>query len=185
MKRCLELARKGMSYVAPNPMVGAVVVYNDKIIGEGFHKKYGGSHAEVHAIHNVADKSLLEKSTLYVNLEPCSHTGKTPPCCELISAYKIPKVVIGCRDTSSKVNGKGIAHLKNKGVEVKCGVLEGESIRLNKRFFTYHKLKRPFIILKWAETKDGFISPTKSVNTLKKVNWISGCLLYTSPSPRD
>ncbi len=172
MKRCLELARKGMSYVAPNPMVGAVVVYNDKIIGEGFHKKYGESHAEVRAIHSVADKSLLKKSTLYVNLEPCSHTGKTPPCCELISAYKIPKVVIGCRDTSSKVNGKGIAHLKNKGVEVKCGVLEEESIRLNKRFFTFQHKKRPYIILKWAESADGFMDRKRDKNE-KGINWIS------------
>ena len=111
MKRCLELARKGMSYVAPNPMVGAVVVYNDKIIGEGYHKKYGESHAEVHAIQSVADKSLLEKSTLYVNLEPCSHTGKTPPCCELISSYKIPKVVIYQRVISLiiKVIGTAVA----------------------------------------------------------------------------
>ena len=172
MKRCLELARKGMSYVAPNPMVGAVVVYNNKIIGEGFHKKYGESHAEVHAIHSVADKSLLKKSTLYVNLEPCSHTGKTPPCCELISSYKIPKVVIGCGDTSSKVNGNGIAHLKNKGVEVKCGVLEEESIRLNKRFFTFQHKKRPYIILKWAESADGFMDRKRDKNE-KGINWIS------------
>ena len=172
MKRCLELARKGKSSVAPNPMVGAVVVYNDKIIGEGYHRKYGESHAEVHAIHSVEDKSLLEKSTLYVNLEPCSHTGKTPPCCELISSYKIPKVVIGCRDTSSKVNGKGITHLKNKGIEVKCGVLEEESIRLNKRFFTFQHKKRPYIILKWAESADGFMDRRRDKNE-KGINWIS------------
>ncbi len=172
MKRCLELARKGKSSVAPNPMVGAVVVYNDKIIGEGYHRKYGESHAEVHAIHRVEDKSLLEKSTLYVNLEPCSHTGKTPPCCELISSYKIPKVVIGCRDTSSKVNGKGITHLKNKGIVVKCGVLEEESIRLNKRFFTFQHQKRPYIILKWAESADGFMDRRRDKNE-KGINWIS------------
>ena len=172
MERCLELARKGKSSVAPNPMVGAVVVYNDKIIGEGYHKKYGESHAEVHAIHSVKDKSLLEKSTLYVNLEPCSHTGKTPPCCELISSYKIPKVVIGCRDTSSKVNGKGITHLNNKGIEVKCGVLEEESIRLNKRFFTFQHKKRPYIILKWAESADGFMDRRRDKNE-KGINWIS------------
>ena len=172
MQRCLELARKGKSSVAPNPMVGAVVVYNDKIIGEGYHRKYGESHAEVHAIHRVEDKSLLEKSTLYVNLEPCSHTGKTPPCCELISSYKIPKVVIGCRDTSSKVNGKGITHLKNKGIEVKCGVLEEESIRLNKRFFTFQHQKRPYIILKWAESADGFMDRRRDKNE-KGINWIS------------
>ena len=172
MERCLELARKGKSSVAPNPMVGAVVVYNDKIIGEGYHRKYGESHAEVHAIHSVEDKSLLEKSTLYVNLEPCSHTGKTPPCCELISSYKIPKVVIGCRDTSSKVNGKGITHLNNKGIEVKCGVLEEESIRLNKRFFTFQHKKRPYIILKWAESADGFMDRKRDKNE-KGINWIS------------
>ena len=172
MKRCLELARKGKSSVAPNPMVGAVVVYNDKIIGEGYHRKYGESHAEVHAIHSVEDKSLLEKSTLYVNLEPCSHTGKTPPCCELISSYKIPKVVIGCGDTSSKVNGKGITHLKNKGIEVKCGVLKEESMRLNRRFFTFQHQKRPYIILKWAESADGFMDRRRDKNE-KGINWIS------------
>ena len=172
MKRCLELARKGKSSVAPNPMVGAVVVYDDKIIGEGYHRKYGESHAEVHAIHSVEDKTLLEKSTLYVNLEPCSHSGKTPPCCELISSYKIPKVVIGCGDTSSKVNGKGITHLKNKGIEVKCGVLKEESMRLNRRFFTFQHQKRPYIILKWAESADGFMDRRRDKNE-KGINWIS------------
>ncbi len=172
MKRCLELARKGMSQVAPNPMVGAVIVYNNEIIGEGYHKKYGENHAEVNAIHSVENKSLLEKSTLYVNLEPCSHTGKTPPCCELISSHRIPRVVIGCLDSSSKVNGNGITHLKNNGIEVKCGLLEEQSIRLNKRFFTFQHKKRPYIILKWAESADGFMDRKRDKNE-KGINWIS------------
>ena len=172
MKRCLELAQKGINHVAPNPMVGSVIVHNNKIIGEGFHQKFGESHAEVNAINSVKDKSLLSKSTLYVNLEPCAHTGKTPPCCELISSYNIPKVIIGSIDVNSKVNGKGIAHLKQHGSDVKTGILRKESDWLNRRFFTYHKKKRPYVILKWAETKDGFIDK-KRKNGEKGVNWIS------------
>ena len=159
MKKCLELAEKGMGYVSPNPMVGCVVVFNDQIIGEGYHQEYGTSHAEVNAIENVKDKSLLKKSTLYVNLEPCAHFGKTPPCTNLIIESEIPKVVIGCIDSYSEVSGKGIEEMQNTGIEVIVGVLEKESLELNKRFFTFHEKNRPYVILKWAESKDGFIAP--------------------------
>ena len=159
MKKCLELATKGMGYVSPNPMVGCVVVFNNQIIGEGYHKKYGTAHAEINAIENVKDKSLLKKSTLYVNLEPCVHFGKTPPCTNLIIESEIPKVVIGCIDSYSEVSGKGIEKMQNTGIEVIVGVLEKESRELNKRFFTFHEKKRPYVILKWAESKDGFMAP--------------------------
>ena len=159
MKKCLELAQKGMGYVSPNPMVGCVVVFNDQIIGEGYHQEYGTSHAEVNAIENVKDTSLLKKSTLYVNLEPCAHFGKTPPCTNLIIESEIPKVVIGCLDSYSEVSGKGIEKMQNTGIEVIEGILEKESRELNKRFFTFHEKKRPYVILKWAESKDGFMGP--------------------------
>ena len=159
MKRCIELASKAMGCVSPNPMVGSVIVYEGKIIGEGYHKNYGNAHAEVNAITSVKDKSLLQKSTLYVNLEPCAHFGKTPPCSNLIIEHKIPKVVIGCVDTFSEVSGKGIAKMEKAGIEVIVGVLEKESRDLNKRFFTFHEQKRPYIILKWAKSKDGYIAP--------------------------
>ena len=159
MQRCIELASKAMGCVSPNPMVGSVIVYNNKIIGEGYHEKYGSHHAEVNAINSVKDKSLLFKSTLYVNLEPCAHFGKTPPCSDLIIQNKIPEVVIGCVDTFSEVSGKGIERMRSVGIDVKVGVLENESRELNKRFFTFHEEKRPYIILKWAESKDGFIAP--------------------------
>ena len=159
MNRCLELASKGLENVSPNPMVGSVIVYENKIIGEGYHMEYGKEHAEVNAIASVKDKSLLSKSTLYVNLEPCAHFGKTPPCSNLIIEHKIPKVVIGCVDTFSEVSGKGIDRMKNAGIEVVVGILEKESRELNKRFFNFHEKKRPYIILKWAESKDGFIAP--------------------------
>lgn len=159
MQRCIELASKAMGCASPNPMVGSVIVYNNKIIGEGYHEKYGSHHAEVNAINSVKDKSLLFKSTLYVNLEPCAHFGKTPPCSDLIIQNKIPEVVIGCVDTFSEVSGKGIERMRSVGIDVKVGVLENESRELNKRFFTFHEKKRPYIILKWAESKDGFIAP--------------------------
>ena len=159
IQKCLELASKGKGNVSPNPMVGCVIVYNNEIIGEGYHEKYGFSHAEVNAIASVKDKSLLKKSTLYVNLEPCAHFGKTPPCSSHIIEHKIPKVIIGCLDTFPKVSGKGIEKLQNAGLEVVLGVLEKESKELNTRFFTFHEKKRPYIILKWAESKDGFIAP--------------------------
>ena len=170
MNRCLELARQGEGLTAPNPMVGSVIVCEEKIIGEGFHHEFGGSHAEVHAINSVKDTSLLERSTLYVNLEPCAHYGKTPPCAELIVFHRIPRVVIGTVDPFAKVSGKGIEILKNAGVKVTIGVLEKECIEINRRFFTFHEKKRPYIILKWAQTLDGFID---SDRTSGKPVWIS------------
>lgn len=159
LKKCLELALKGFPENTPNPMVGSVIVYKDKIIGEGYHEKYGSHHAEVNAINSVKDKDLLSKSTIYVNLEPCSHFGKTPPCSDFIIKHKIPKVIIGCIDTFSEVAGRGIEKMKNAGIEVVVKIMEKESRELNKRFFTFHEQKRPYIILKWAESKDGFIAP--------------------------
>lgn len=154
MHRCLQLARLGEGSVAPNPMVGAVLVYKDRILGEGYHRQYGKAHAEPNCIASVKDedKHLIEQSVLYVSLEPCAHFGKTPPCADLIVSMKIPKVVIGCRDPFVEVNGKGIEKLKAAGVEVESGVLEKECKELNKRFFTFHTQHRPYIILKWAET---------------------------------
>ena len=159
MRRCIEIARNGLGTTAPNPMVGCVIVHKDKIIGEGFTSPFGGSHAEVNAINSVIDKSKLESSTLYVTLEPCSHFGKTPPCTDLIIQYKIPKIVIGTTDTNRHVNGAGISKLKASNCEVTVGVLEKECREHHKRFFTFHEKKRPFIILKWAESSDGFLSP--------------------------
>ena len=171
--RCLELAKKGLGSTAPNPMVGAVAVHNDKIIGEGYHRKYGGPHAEVHAINSVRDKSLLKYSTLYVSLEPCSHLGKTPPCTDLIIKSGIPKVVIGTIDPNSLVKGKGIEKLRSSGIEVKKNILIKECIELNKRFFTFYSLKRPYIILKWAQTSDGFIDIVREPGSPVQPNWIS------------
>lgn len=157
MSRCIQLAQQGACFVAPNPMVGAVLVYEERIIGEGFHQQYGGPHAEVNCIESVKkeDKHLIPHSTLYVSLEPCTHFGKTPPCSDLIIRNKIPKVVIGCRDPFKEVDGKGIEKLKAAGVGVEAGVLENECRELNKRFFTFHTQHRPYIILKWAQTADG------------------------------
>lgn len=159
MRRCLQLAELGAGNVAPNPMVGAVLVYEDTIIGEGYHQKYGEAHAEVNCINNVRKEntSLIEKSTLYVSLEPCSHYGKTPPCTDLIIKNKIKKVVIGCKDVYKEVAGKGIQKLQNAGAVVITGVLEKDCIQLNKRFFTFHLKFRPYIILKWAQTANGKI----------------------------
>ena len=159
MQRCLELAKKGFPHNSPNPMVGCVIVYKNRIIGEGYHEKYGNSHAEVNAIDSVKDKSLISQSILYVNLEPCSHFGNTPPCSDLIIKHKIPKVVIGCIDTFTEVSGRGIEKMQKKGIIVESSVLEKESRELNKRFLTFHEEKRPYIILKWAKSKDGFIAP--------------------------
>lgn len=159
IKRCLQIAKNGIGTTRPNPSVGSVLVVDDKIIGEGFTSPYGGSHAEVNAIVSVEDKSLLSKATLYVTLEPCSHFGKTPPCSDLIIASGIKNVVIGCVDDNSLVAGKGIEKLKNAGCNVLVGVLEVECKEHHKRFFTFHNKKRPYIILKWAETQDGFIAP--------------------------
>ncbi|WP_310560135.1 bifunctional diaminohydroxyphosphoribosylaminopyrimidine deaminase/5-amino-6-(5-phosphoribosylamino)uracil reductase RibD [Flavobacterium sp.] len=161
MLRCLELAKNGLGTTYPNPMVGSVIVCDGKIIGEGWHKKSGEPHAEVNAVNSVTDKSLLKRSTIYVSLEPCSHFGKTPPCCDLIIANQIPNVVIGTKDSNVKVAGNGIKKLIEAGAKVTLGVLETECKELNKRFFTFHEKKRPYVILKWAESKDGFIAPSK------------------------
>lgn len=160
MLRCIQIAENGLGSTAPNPMVGAVIVHQETIIGEGFTSAYGGSHAEVNAINSVADKSLLKKTTLYVTLEPCSHFGKTPPCADLIIKHQIPRVVIGILDPHEKVAGKGVKKLKEAGCEVIVGVLENECRKHHKRFLTYHEKKRPYILLKWAESVDGFIAPT-------------------------
>tara|TARA_R110002073_G_scaffold40547_5_gene115074 strand:- start:185581 stop:186618 length:1038 start_codon:yes stop_codon:yes gene_type:complete len=175
MKRCIELAKNGLGTTSPNPSVGAVLVYNDKIIGEGYTSAYGGNHAEVNAINSVTDKSLLSKSTMYVSLEPCNHFGKTPPCSDLIIESAIPNVVIGCVDPFEKVAGKGIQKLSDHGCNVIVGVLEEACLAANKRFFTFHTRKRPYIILKWAETKDGFIDVDREVQAIEnaKPNWIT------------
>lgn len=173
MERCLELAANGLGYVAPNPMVGSVIVCDNQIIGEGFHRKYGMPHAEVNAIQSVKDQSLLKKSTLYVNLEPCAHMGKTPPCTDLIIEKGIPKVVIGISDPNSLVAGRGIDKLRKSGIEVIDRVLPMHCRNLNKRFFTYHKKKRPYTILKWAQSSDGFMDVIRKPGDTIGVNWIS------------
>ena len=158
MKRALELARLGIGQVSPNPRVGCVVVHNSQIIGEGWHKKYGEPHAEVNAIESVPNKSLLKEATVYVNLEPCSHTGKTPPCADLLIKHAVKKVVVSNLDSNPLVGGNGIKKLRAAGIEVVTGILEKEGRELNKRFFTFMEKQRPHIILKWAETSDGFIA---------------------------
>lgn len=160
MDRCLQLAAQGAGQVAPNPMVGALLVYHETIIGEGYHQQYGEAHAEVNCLNSVAqaDKPLIEKSTLYVSLEPCAHFGKTPPCADLVIKNKIPEVIIGCSDSFKAVAGKGIERLKNAGITVITGVLENECRELNKRFFTFHEKQRPYIILKWAQSSNGKIA---------------------------
>lgn len=173
MKRCLELAINGMGNTAPNPLVGSVIVYGKQIIGEGYHEKYGQQHAEVNAINSVKDKELLPYSTIYVNLEPCCHHGKTPPCSDLIIQSGIKKVVIGSVDTHDIVAGKGVSRLRNSGCDVKTGVLKNKCIDLNRRFFTYHEKKRPYIILKWAQSADGFIDFERKPCTKIGPNWIT------------
>ena len=169
--RCIELAKNGFGTTYPNPMVGSVIVYNGEIIGEGWHQKAGEPHAEVNAIRSVKDPSLLDKATIYVSLEPCSHFGKTPPCCDLIIQNKIPNVVIGTVDSNIKVAGNGIKRLQEAGANVIVGILEKECYELNQRFFTFHEKKRPYIILKWAETQDGFIAPLQKEE--QKPVWIT------------
>ncbi len=160
MQRCLQLAKLGAGSVAPNPMVGAVLVHNGQIIGEGFHQKYGGFHAEVHCINDalVQFPEKIAQSTLYVSLEPCAHFGKTPPCADLIIQHKIPKVVIACNDSYGEVNGKSTQKLKAARVDVTVGICENEAIELNKTFFTYHTQKRPYVVLKWAQTANGYMA---------------------------
>ncbi len=174
MLRCIEIAQNGLGVSAPNPAVGAVIVYNYKIIGEGYTSTYGGPHAEVNAIQSVTDISLLKEATLYVTLEPCSHFGKTPPCVDLIIKHGIPKVVIGLMDPHEKVAGRGIQKLIDAGCEVLTKILEKECRELHKRFLTFHEKKRPYIILKWAETLDGYIAPEKEKrNTNPEPFWIT------------
>ncbi len=158
MQRALQLAKNGLGSVSPNPMVGCVIVHNNIIIGEGWHQKYGEAHAEVHAINAVDNKELLNKATVYVTLEPCSFHGKTPACSTFLIAHNVKRVVVAALDPNPNVSGNGIKALKKAGVQVDYGVLENESIELNKRFFINQKLNRPFIILKWAQTSDGFIA---------------------------
>ncbi|MEX1239409.1 MAG: bifunctional diaminohydroxyphosphoribosylaminopyrimidine deaminase/5-amino-6-(5-phosphoribosylamino)uracil reductase RibD, partial [Cyclobacteriaceae bacterium] len=158
MQRALELAKNGCGNVSPNPLVGCVIVHDGKIVGEGWHKKYGEAHAEVNAIESVQDKSILQQSTLYVNLEPCSHSGKTPPCADLIIQHMLQKVIIANHDINPLVGGNGIKMLRAAGIKVITDILPREGYALNDRFFTYMEKKRPRIILKWAETSDGFIA---------------------------
>ncbi len=175
IQRCIQLAKNGLSAAQPNPSVGAVIVCNNQIIGEGYTAAYGGNHAEVNAIESVKDKALLSKSTIYVSLEPCSHFGKTPPCSDLLIKYKIPNIVIGTIDSNSKVAGNGIKKLQEAGLNVIVGVLEKECKVSNIRFFTFHEKKRPYIILKWAESQDGFIAPLYDAidNNDRKPVWIT------------
>jgi len=173
MKFALQLAEKGRGNVAPNPMVGCVIICNDKIIAEGYHQQYGGPHAEVNAINSLPADFDFSDCTLYVNLEPCSHYGKTPPCSDLIISKKFKRVVVGNLDTNPLVAGKGIQKLKDAGIEVSSGVINSEARELNKRFFWFHEKKQPYVILKWAETKDGFIS-REPLPLNKDDNWITG-----------
>lgn len=173
MRRCLELASMAAGNTYPNPMVGSVIVYNEKIIGEGYHIAHGEKHAEVKAIESIKDRSLLKKSTLYVNLEPCAHFGKTPPCADRIVEEGIPEVVIGTLDTSGKVSGKGAEIMKGAGCKVTIGVLEEECRELNKRFFCYHEQHRPYIILKWAQSQDGYIDRKRKPDDPIAPNWIT------------
>ncbi len=174
MSRCIQLAKNGLGTTYPNPMVGSVIVHNETIIGEGWHRKAGEPHAEVNAIRSVSDEALLSEATIYVSLEPCSHFGKTPPCSDLIISKGITKIVIGSTDPNPQVAGRGIKKLMEAGCEVVVGVLEEECFDLNRRFFTFHTKKRPYIVLKWAQTQNGFIAPEKSVREGTEPYWITG-----------
>jgi len=174
MQRCLDLALLGMGNVAPNPMVGCVIVHNGRIIGEGYHEKFGQAHAEVNAIRAVQNREWLSQSTLYVSLEPCAHFGKTPPCSDLIIESRIPHVVIGTIDPFAKVAGKGIERMQKAGIKVETGILEKECRELNRRFFTFHEKKRPYVLLKWAQTLDGFIDTDRTET--QHPTWITNAL---------
>lgn len=177
MRRCLEIGAHGLGTTAPNPMVGCVIVHEGLIIGEGYTSPYGGAHAEINAIASVYDKSLLESATLYVSLEPCAHHGKTPPCANVIAAHKIPEVVVGIVDPYKKVAGAGIALLQTMGCKINVGVLEEECRAHHKRFLTFIEKERPYVILKWAQTEDGFIAPPKNKRTAKpEPFWISNAV---------
>lgn len=173
MKRCLNLAGLGLGCTAPNPMVGSVIVHNGTIVGEGYHRVFGGPHAEVNAVAAVKDKSLLEASTLYVNLEPCSHSGKTPPCADMIIDAGIPEVVIGTTDPNPLVSGNGIRKLRQAGVKVISGILREDCQLINRRFFTYHRQKRPYVVLKWAQSEDGYIDVLRENPGIRHPTWIS------------
>lgn len=196
MKRCFQLAECGIGHAAPNPMVGAVIVCDGEIIGEGYHRKCGGPHAEVNAVASVADKTKLSRSTMYVSLEPCAHWGKTPPCAELIIKHRIPKVVICNVDPFPKVDGRGVQMLQDAGIEVETGVLADEGWHLNRRFFTFHSKRRPYIILKWAESADGFVAGKNgrqiSISTPETLKYVhkmraeeSGILVGTQTALND
>lgn len=172
IQRCIDLAYQGQGKVAPNPMVGCVIVKDGVIIGEGYHEIYGGPHAEINAIRNVGNDAAIQGSTIYVSLEPCTHFGKTPPCTLAILALKPRRVVIGSRDTNTSVAGKGIDRLKREGIEVVEGILEDECRTLNKRFFTFHEKRRPYVILKWAQTQDGFLDRNREEDEVG-IHWIS------------
>jgi len=174
MRRCLELAGRAEGCTAPNPMVGAVVVHDDVVIGEGYHLRAGTPHAEVHALNAVKDRSLLPNSTIFVSLEPCSHHGRTPPCADLIISSGIRRVVVGTTDTSLKVAGRGIARLREAGIEVVTGVMEEESRRINRRFFTWHEKQRPWVVLKWARSADGYIDLERKEGETPEPHWITG-----------
>lgn len=178
MRRSIQLARCGEAGAAPNPMVGAVVVCDGRIIGEGYHRRCGGPHAEVNAIGSVKEKHLLSRSTIYVSLEPCAHYGKTPPCADLIIRSGIPRVVVGCADPFAKVNGLGIKKLQEAGCEVVVGVLEDECRELNRRFFTFHQGCRPWITLKWAQSEDGFIGIQNSESPVILSNALTQTLVH-------
>ncbi|MFN2422818.1 MAG: bifunctional diaminohydroxyphosphoribosylaminopyrimidine deaminase/5-amino-6-(5-phosphoribosylamino)uracil reductase RibD [Cryomorphaceae bacterium] len=173
MKRCLWLAAKGSGNTAPNPLVGSVLVAEGRIVGSGYHRAYGGPHAEVHAIESVRDKSILRKCTLYVNLEPCAHHGKTPPCADLIIRSEIPRVVVGQTDPNPLTAGKGIERMRAAGIEVITGVLEEECRHLNRRFNTFHSLGRPYVVLKWARSADGFMDTDREESKKTGIHWIS------------
>lgn len=176
MVRAIELAKLGMGQVAPNPMVGCVIVHEGFIIGEGYHRKYGEAHAEVNAVRSVKNQELLSESAMYVTLEPCSHFGKTPPCADLIVQLKIPRVIVGSLDPNEKVSGRGIERLRAAGCEVVVGVLEEECNRMNRRFLTFHQKRRPYIILKWAQTEDGFIDRSRDEAEFGQPTWITNDL---------
>lgn len=172
MQRAIELATLGSGQVAPNPMVGAVIVHEGKVIGEGYHHVYGGPHAEVNAVNSVENKALLAESTIYVTLEPCAHHGKTPPCCDLLIQHQFKRVVIGTKDPFAQVNGLGIEKIQAAGISIDVGILENDCLELNKRFFCFHQKKRPYIILKWAQTKDGYLDKPRNKCEIG-INWIT------------
>lgn len=186
MHRCIQLARNGLCGAAPNPMVGAVIVCDGKIIGEGYHAKCGEAHAEVNAIRSVKNQELLKRSTIYVSLEPCAHYGKTPPCADLIVEKQLKRVVVGCQDPFAKVDGKGIEKLRQAGIEVTVGVLETECLELIERFVTYHARKRPFITLKWAQSEDGFIDLNRTAGEpVKLSNDFTSMLVHKRRAEHD